>query len=128
MRIKLINQRFDTIELKRNITNEPSVELETRFDFNVKYSEDAKKSLAILICEIRSKADPELFYIKLVNVGEFEGEGLESDEGKKEAHVECNKALFPYTQYMISNLAVRAGFPPIFIENQVITKDQVIVG
>ena len=125
--LKLINQHFETIELRRNITTEQTLELENRYDFYVKYSDDFKHCLATLICEVRSKDNPEVFYIKLVNVGEFECAGIESDDTKKEAHIECNKILFPYSQYMVSNLSVRAGLPPVFIENQFYTKDLISV-
>ena len=127
LNLKLKNQRFDTIELRRNITNETQIELETRYEYGVKYSEDAKNCLAILTCEMRAKDAPEVFTMKLVNIGEFEGEGMDTDDGKREAHIQCNRILFPYTQYMVSNLAVRAGFSPIFIENQVIKKEDITV-
>ena len=128
LKLKLISQRFEMIELKRkDVIKEPSIELETRFDYRVKYTDDAKNCLARLTCEIQAKDNPEVFSIKVINIGEFEGEGMDADEGKKEAHVECNKILFPYTQYLVADLAVRAGFPPIYLENRVPTIDQVIV-
>lgn len=127
LKIKLLNQHFNTIELRRNITSEQSIELENRFDFSVNYTDDHKHCIATLICEIRSSGNHELFYMKLVNIGEFECEGIETDDIKKEAHIECNRILFPYTQYMVSNLAVRSGLSPVYIENQVYEKDRVIL-
>lgn len=127
LNLQLRNQFFDTIELKRNITTETQIELETRYDYSVNYADDAKSCLAKLTCEIRSKDNPELLYVKLVNLGIFDGDGLDTDEGKLEAHIECNRILFPYTQYMVASLAVHAGFPPIYIQNQTVKKENVII-
>lgn len=106
---------FKDIQLHIDMEENMEVELESEFSMNLNYNEDNTICIAEIIQEVAYKKKPSVFQIKIIGVGHFSCEGLNSDEDKKQAHVIAYNFLFPYVQSMISNLTVNAGFPPLMI-------------
>ena len=125
MQLQLISQRAITIQMNNKINDNQAYELETSFNFNVAYSDDNKQCRAVLRTDVRCKDDPEMLSINVEYEGIYQCDQINNDDDRKEAHVLAYILLFPYVQYMISNIAVSAGFPSIMIERSQIDSSNV---
>lgn len=127
MHLQLINQHAIKLHLNVDLKENQTLELENRFNFNVSYSDDNSQCKAILNTEVRSKDDPDTLFISVEIEGLFICDNIDNEEAKKEAHVLAYTLLFPYVQYMVSNIATSAGLPPIMIEMARMDSKDVIV-
>ena len=113
--LSLQQQRFRSIQMNVDLVENAEVEIVSSFSFHVNYSEDRSTCIAELKQELREKTDPKRMSILVEVSGQFECEGIVSDDAKREAHVMAYSMLFPYVQNMVARLTQDAGFPPLMI-------------
>lgn len=113
--LSLQRQRFHTIQMNVDLIENTEIEVESSFSFHVNYNEDRSACVAELKQALRDKSNPEQLNILVGISGQFECEGVVSDDAKREAHVMAYFMLFPYVQNMIARLTVDAGLPPLMI-------------
>ncbi len=103
--------KISNIQFKNTLTNGTKLELNNKYSYNVKYSQN-NICEGFLNVEIKDKNGNENFIINLTVQGIFQFDGSSSRE---ELHVASFKELFPYARIIIQNLTVTAGMPPINI-------------
>lgn len=125
MNIQLLHQHFTKIDLTSKLIGEEPIKLEQRFNYEVSYNEDFSQCKGVLQLEIRCAGEPEKLYINTINEGLFSCEGIETESDRRENHVATYSMLFPYSQHMISTLAVSSGLPPIILSMEKPSTDEV---
>lgn len=125
--LNLKKQFFKEITLKVDIKENTELELESTFSFNVNYNEDNTSCVACLKQELHCRSVPEAFNIVVESLGQFSCEGIDSEDEKKQAHVQAYAMLFPYVQSKIASLTKDAGGDPIMIEMARINPENVVL-
>ena len=128
MFVRLERARYTDIRLKTRPEKDEKFEVVTQFGFHVNYAKDCGHAIAELEIELRAKEDPDRFSIFLKLQGFFVGEGIISDEIKKEAHIQAYMQLFPLVQKKIAELMADAGMPPLAIAMAKLESDKVGIG
>ena len=95
--------------------------------YNVSYSDDNSRCLAILKIGMQSQENPEVLTIMCTVVGEFLTGGINSEKEKKQVHVETYQQLFPYGQTLLSHLCTEALLPPFYFPKINMTTEDVII-
>lgn len=126
--LSLNHQLFKAIHLEVDIKENTQLELESSFSFNVNYNEDNSLCVACLHQELKCKNSPQLFSAIVECVGHFTCEGIESEEDKKQAHIQAYALLFPYVQSKIASLTKDAGGPPIMVDMAKMRVEDVKIG
>lgn len=130
--VDLIQQRMVSLEVRVNLFSEAEagqqIDVGFRFSFNVNFAEDNKHCKAILEQEAISLQDPSKLKIRVTNEGLFETDEIKSDEMKKEVHIRCYQALFPYVQSQIAQMCISAGLPPLLVPAQKMNPESIIIG
>lgn len=125
--LTLQRQRFKTIQMNVDLKENAEIEIESTFSFHINYNEDNSACTAELKQMLRHKSDPEQLSILVETNGQFECEGIVSDDTKKEAHVMAYNLLFPYVQNLIARLTVDAGLPPLMIRSSKMEPKDVVL-
>ena len=119
---------FREVHMTINLGDRSQLDIESAFSFNVNYNEDSTLCTAVLRQEVKEKSDQTVFNIVVEGIGNFLCEGIDDDNGKREAHLQAYTQLFPYVQNMICRLIVSAGLPPLMIERAKMSADDVKIG
>lgn len=92
------------------------LQIETNFTTNVNYCKENKTCLATMTNHTVAKDHPELLDVSVEIIGIFVFEEIETEEDKREAHIQMYSFLFPYIQSIVADLSIKAGFPPLLLE------------
>lgn len=110
---KVIYKKVDSLfDIKEDI----ELRVQNSFSMNVNYDYENKMCIATLNNLTNAPDSPDSFHINLEVIGIFSYQGIESDEDRKEAHIQIYNFLFPYMQSMVADLSGKAGLPPLMIE------------
>ena len=124
--INLIYEKVTEIELKNNINSVTGeINIELTHEYNVSYSSDNKRCLSILRIGMQSKDKPELLTILCTVAGEFDIDEIQSEEEKKQIHVETYRHLFPYGRTLLAHLCTEAQLPPFYFPQMNMTTEDV---
>ncbi|MBR2490791.1 MAG: protein-export chaperone SecB [Ruminiclostridium sp.] len=126
--LSLKQQVFKEILLSVDVKEDATLELESTFSFNVSYNEDNSLCIAKLRQEVRSNSASQLFNIVVEGIGHFVCEGINTDEDKKQAHVNAYALLFPYVQSKIADLSRDAGAQAVMIDMAKMRIEDVKIG
>ena len=110
---ELKHYRINTLELINKPRQNGAMQLENKYSYNVKYSEN-KSCLAELSVAISDKAAPELFSVKLVIVGIFDITEA-GREDKYAVHYESYHTMFAHAQAAITQVTAMSGIAPVII-------------
>ena len=110
---ELKHYRINTLELINKPRQNGAMQLENKYSYNVKYSEN-KSCLAELSVAISDKAAPELFSVKLVIVGIFDITEA-GREDKYAVHYESYRTMFAHAQAAITQVTAMSGIAPVII-------------
>lgn len=128
MFLALKQQIFKKIHMEVDIKENKDLELESRFSFQINYNEDNSTCIAHLHQEVRNRGTSNEFSVLVEGLGYFLCEGIETDDDKRNAHVQAYMLLFPYVQNMIAQLSKDAGLPPFMIDMAKMKPEDVELG
>ncbi|MBO5568838.1 MAG: protein-export chaperone SecB [Clostridia bacterium] len=123
----LVVERATEIDVVNRLSEAGEINIDTRHEFNVNYSEDGEHCRAILKAGFSAHGQPEIMKITCTVEGDFATEKISSDEDKKKVHVECYYMLFPYVQALLMRLCTDAGLPPFYLPPLEMKEENVIV-
>ena len=110
---QLKHYRINSLELINQPRHNGAMQLENKFSYNVKYSEN-KSCLAELTVAVSDKANPELFSIKLVIIGIFDI--LDANKADRyTVHYETYRTMFAHAQAAITQVTALSGIAPVII-------------
>lgn len=119
---KVIYKKINSfIEIKQAI----QLQMSNTISLNVNYEKDNKKCFAFIANKTIAIDHSDEFSIDLELVGIFDCDGINSNEDKREAHVQIYNLLFPYLQSMIADLSSKAGLPPLMINSANINANEI---
>lgn len=109
--VVLKGQKVQEVEFVSKLENGTKVELETKYSYNVSYSNTnmCRGEVSVIMSD---KKTPDKFKIKVVLLGVF---SFKQGVPKETIHVETYKELFPYVRAFVTNLTANAGIPPIIV-------------
>lgn len=131
MSVILMHQRAKKIKVETDmsvVNSSGEIELRSGCNFGVNFSNDKEHCLATIREKIESVEYPESFFIEIEIEGEFETDRIESEDDKRNVHVESYYALFPYAQQLVAQLSMAAGVAPIMIRPEKMKKEDVHFG
>ncbi len=99
------------IEFINKHDNGQKIEFENTYSYNVKYARN-NTCVCELTAEMKDKAEPDKFRVKIVIIGFFE---FNPEVQKEIIHVETFKELFPYARAAVSTVTTSAGVPPVIL-------------
>lgn len=117
----MINLQLQKVLYKRvnsffEMNGDFELEVQNTFSMNVSYTDDKKMCFATLTNQTNAPKNPDIFNIDLEIIGIFSCQDINSNDDKRDAHVQIYNYLFPYTQSMVVDLSTKAGLPPLMIE------------
>lgn len=125
--VNLILEKATEIQLKVNIVNNSTINVETKHDYSVYYSEDEKSCRAALQIGVVSQSNPDELSILCTVQGDFVVDHIENDDDKRRIHVECYNSLFPYAQQLLARLCNDSALPPFFFPKHDIKEEDVVI-
>lgn len=102
----------DIIELsyKKNITEELEMQIETRTNYHVYYSDDGKSCIGEFVAEFVSKDNPEQLQIRYSSKSLFNlYDVVLDDKSKKEIHIDVFNRIYPMCNETIKSFAAMSG-------------------
>lgn len=106
----------DIIELsyKKNITEELEMQIETRTNYHVYYSDDGNSCIGEFAAEFVSMDDPEQLQIRYSSKSLFNlYDVVLNDESKKEIHIDIFNRIYPMCNETIKSFSAMSGVPNI---------------
>ncbi|MBI5936971.1 MAG: protein-export chaperone SecB [Betaproteobacteria bacterium] len=91
---------------------EMDMDIQTRVD----RVEDAIYDVHLTITVTAKRGDKVFFLIEAKQAGIFRIEGLPEEALEPTLAVACPNILFPYAREAVSDVSVRAGFPPVVLQ------------
>lgn len=122
---KLISHKVTDLLVVVHLDGQEQLQLTFASPFSVRYTADNKHCCATLEQSAAMKDAPNKFHISLKIEGFFDLDGVQSEEDRKEVHVQCYRFLFPYAQMLIEQMSVNAGLPPLRVPPLNMTVDSV---
>lgn len=107
--VGLVSYKIAELNMVNNISASETLQLENAMGIDVKYERDNSVAVAVLTVKVRHRQNPGIFCIALELQGIFRLDGINNAVSKKEAHIECYDALFPYVDQIMTYLAVNSG-------------------
>ena len=123
--LQLKNVKYPVINSRINIPTNKTVTIESGFSVQVRYNEEEKRMMSVLEVNCTCNEHPEWFNIVIQVMGVFVCDDLDTEEKKKNAHIESYKELFPFVQSVILELTTKAGVKSFFLEKEKIDASQV---
>lgn len=103
-----------------------TIEIESNMSINLNIDKKSKKAVATLDAHVTCREKPTMFKIDVKAVGLFYIDvELETEEQKKELHIEAYNSLFPYVQGTVSELTTKAGLQPLILEKSVLKLEDI---
>lgn len=109
--VELVSCKITKLTMVNNISASETLQLENVRDFDVRYKQDNRVAVAVLSVKVRHRQNPDIFCIALELQGIFRLNGFNNVVSKKEAHIKCYDALFPYADQIVTYLTVNSGMP-----------------
>ena len=125
--VMIIGARASAINVVNNLTESKVVNVDIVNEFNVHFGADDGHCSAVLKAGFRMQEHPETLTVLCTIIGEFSADKIASDEDKKNIHVACYYALFPYAQAQITRLCTDAGLPPFFLQPVEMKAENVVI-
>lgn len=116
----LQHQSLKQVDYRAEIPENTEIKLESKYKFNVDYSDDNKHCVATIEHVTKDTESADRFSIIIRLIGYFECDGINSDTDKKEAHLQAYLQLFPYVQSFIVNLTTASALPPLYISRDIL--------
>lgn len=113
--IDLKKTEISSVDISYKKPTGDAIQLETRYKYNVEYSEDSTSCIAHLTQIIQERCDTPSLLIKVKMNGYFTCTGVKLDDDKRACHVLAYQNLFPYMQSAFSTLSTAIGLPNIII-------------
>lgn len=126
--LNLQQQSVKEIDMRVDVQRDSEFSVDNTFSFHVSYGDDNASCVSQLRQEIELQDNPSAFRIKVEFIGTYSCEGIETEDDKKEAHVQAYMLLFPYVQRMIAQLTMEAGLPPLTLAMAKLTPEDVQLG
>ena len=124
----LIAQQIQEVHFVNQLKRDTSkLELVNSFSFHIDYLENNTKCVARLYQCAKDKEDDQRFFVSVQMSGVFQLEGVQTDEDKREMHVQCYNMLFPYIQVFVSQLAAASGLRGFLLKRSTLNKEQISV-
>lgn len=124
----LVSQKTQEVHFQNKLTQNGQVQLESTFNFNVRFADDGKRCVARVRQIIKDKQNSDQLNLMVDLVGAFACEGGDTDDGKKAIHAQCYDQLFPYIQSVVQTLMQASGIPGFQLRKAIINTDNVQVG
>ncbi|MBR2666714.1 MAG: protein-export chaperone SecB [Oscillospiraceae bacterium] len=128
VQVNLIRQQLKTVEFVCNIPKSKQLQIENTFSFHVAYDPKEPRCRAHLQQCALSKENEDEFRVTVDVFGFFTYTGIQTEEDKKEAHIQAYQQLFPYAQSLISYLTSNAGIPSFVVPRAVMDPNRIKVG
>lgn len=127
LNVTLISQRMQEIHFINHLEASGKIELSSSFHFHVNFANDNRSCCAKLYQSAKMKDDPDRLFISGEIVGIFRLDGMESDEDKREVHIQCYNQLFPYLQSTLSFVAASSGMPGFLLQKRPIDPEHILL-
>lgn len=127
LHVTLISQRVQEIHFVNHITSSGKIELAQQFNFHVNFSDDSRSCRATLYQSVKRKDDPDQLFLSGEIVGIFRLDGVDTEQDRRTAHVQCYDQLFPYLQSLLSFVSASSGLPGLLIQKRLIEPDQIVL-
>ncbi len=127
VQINLIRQQLKTVEFVCNIPQSKQLKIDHPFSFRVGYADQNTRCRAHLQQCALSKESSEEFRVTVDIFGFFTCSGIQTEEDKREAHIQAYQQLFPYAQSLISYLAANAGIPSFMVPRAAMDPNNIIM-
>ena len=125
--IQTIQIKATEIKLINNITTTDPINIEIKHDYKAFFAPEGDRCRAVMHLGIVRTEAPDEFTIMCTVIGDFLIEKVETDEDKKQRHVDCYYKLFPYAQSLVARLCGETGMPPFYCQEMAMDKSAVIV-
>ena len=124
--VNLVSHRLREVHFVNRINQSGQIQLTSSFNFHIDYSPDNSKCVARLYQSAKLKEDEEKLFVSGEIEGIFALEGVDSEDAKREAHVQCYNFLFPYLQSAVSQLAAASGMPGFTLRKNPMKKENIV--
>jgi len=109
--INMIGYHVTEFEFKNNVPSGTRLNLQTKYRYNVKFSEGGR-CRGEINAEMADRENPEGFRLRIVIAGVF---NHKADAPKPNIHVETFKALYPFARAYVATSTSGAGIPPVML-------------
>lgn len=128
MNASLINQKMTDLLFKSDLGNESkTIQVGIKYDLEVLNSEINTNSRARIRYYIENVEDSSAFQLTIGLEGIIEHDAILSPDDKKELHLKAYDMLFPYVQFMISQIAGFAGLSPLMIPKDKLIMEHILI-
>ena len=126
--VTLIGYKIKSIDLLNTIKRQGELKIGNTFGFNVAYSSDNTRAVAELTDSVQMVDRPEEFHLDLTIEGIFEVNGITDNETKKDAHIMCYDALFPFANQLVTQLATNSGMAGLIFKKIPLKRESIQFG
>lgn len=126
--VTLIGYKIKGIDLLNAIKQQGQLQVANSFGFNVAYSPDNTRAVAELTDSVQMVDHPEEFHLDLTIEGVFDITGITDNETKKDAHIMCYDALFPYANQLVTQLATNSGMAGLIFKKIPMKRESIQFG
>lgn len=114
MKIEYVLTDINELSYKKNISEELEIQIETKTNYHVYYSEDGHSCIGEFIAEFISADNPEQLQIRYNSKSLFNLKDVVlDDEIKKEIHIEIFNRIYPMCNETIKSFSAMSGVPNI---------------
>ena len=125
--VQLLNQRTREVHLRNEIKKPGQLQLRSNFNFNVKFAPNGQSCVAAVYQSFEDKGEDEAFSASVTLEGVFGCKDVSNDEDKKQVHLACYEALFPYLQSAVSQLFAATGMPGFMVKKMDLSQSRTVV-
>lgn len=128
MKLEYVLTDIRELSYKKNISEELEIQIETKTNYNVYYSDDGKSCVGEFVAEFISVGDPERLQIRYNSKSLFNlYDVVLNDETKKEIHINIFDRIYPMCNETIKSFAAMSGVPNISLPKMDVSEMDIII-
>ena len=122
--VRLYGAHLVSARMIVDIPDNQDIHVKGSFEFSVNYENEGEGTVRLKKI-LKDEENPDAFLVEVTYVGQLSFTAIQSDDDKRDVHMQAYKLIFPYAQNTISSLIISAGIQPFYMEPAKMNKDDI---